>query len=580
MLFARKSLTILSLLLALAMASVPSPAFALTVDGVTPPTIVNDVNNTITITGSGFVDGAVALLNGSALSTSFLNSGTLTATVPAGFMPGTYNLVVRNSDTDFGSCACTLTINPPTPTSTPSPTPTATQTPTPLPFSRPQMRVTFSGANTKDITTDKRFKFTVNFENAGNMMAFNTQATFTSADVIPLDTGGVAVLGNISAGGGVSVDQRFVSQGSLSGKSFVTIDVTLTYYDDKGSSYSDKFTFTVPISGGGGGSGVYYTATPTGVRSGQLIITSYGTSVNPLQPGSQFNLVMTVQNVGNDKAQRVTMIVGGGGSGGSDGTPQPGGVSGGSGEFTNFAPVGTSNIQSLGDMGAGGVIQASQELIVNVSTNPGAYPMKITFSYLNAKGETVNDEQVITLLVYSLPNLDISFYRPLDMFFAGQPGALPIQVVNLGKRTAVLGNITITADTGTVENGTSLVGSLDAGGYFTLDAMLLPDAPGPVKLTLVIEYTDDFNQERTIEKTLDVTVEEGFMEPTPDPNMPMDPGMMPSEETFLQKAWRFILGLFGLDSASPASSPEMPGPSIEGEPIPAPGGGGGGGKGG
>lgn len=390
----------------------------------------------------------------------------------------------------------------------------------------------------------------------------------------------MAVLGSVPDGSSVEVDQRFISQGSLAGKPFITIDVTLTYYDENGTAYSDKFTFTVPVTGGSsGGGGPYYTATPTGIRSGQLIITSYGTSVDPLQPGSQFNLVMTVQNVGNDKAQRVTMIVGGGGSGGGgDGTPQPGGVSGGSGEFSNFAPVGTSNIQSLGDMSAGGMTQASQELIVNVSTNPGAYPMKITFSYLNGKGEVVNDEQVITLLVYSLPNLDISFYRPLDMFFVGQPAALPIQVVNLGKRTAVLGNITITSDQGMVENGTSLVGSLDAGGYFTLDAMLYPETAGPVTLDLVIEYTDDFNQERTVEKTLELNVEEGFIEPTPDPNMPGGFEEMPSvsEETFLQKAWRFILGLFGLDSAPSTSSPSGEMPPVESEPIPGPGGGGGG----
>ncbi|MCL4270655.1 MAG: IPT/TIG domain-containing protein [Anaerolineales bacterium] len=574
MLFVRKMI-IAGLIMALFLTMTPSSVLAADLLSINPDTVVNDVENTITVTGVDFDATAAVLLNGSAsVTTIFLNDKTLRFTLPAGFAPGSYTVTVTMSGVVV-SGTDTLIVVTPTATVSPPPTLAPTSTPT-FSFTRPQMRVTFSGANKDKITSEERFKFSVNFENAGNMMAYNTQATFTSADLLPLDTGGVAVLGNVGSGGGVSVDQRFISNGSLSGKSVVTIDVTLTYYDDKGTAYSDKFTFTVPVAGGGG-SGVYYTATPTGVRSGQLIITSYGTSVDPLQPGSQFNLVMTVQNVGNEKAQRVTMIVGGGGSGGSSGTPQPGGVSGGGGEFTNFAPVGTSNVQSLGDMGAGGVVQASQELIVNVSTNPGAYPMKVTFSYLNAKGEVVNDEQVITLLVYSLPNLDISFYRPLDMFFAGQPGSLPIQIVNLGKRTAVLGNITVTADSGMVENGTSLIGSLDAGGYFTLDAMLFPETPGPVKLTFVIEYTDDFNQERTIEKTLDVNVEEGFFEPTPDPNMPMDPGFMPvAEETFLQKAWRFVLGLLGLDSAPPAASPEMI-PPVEGEFMPLPGGGGGGG---
>lgn len=361
----------------------------------------------------------------------------------------------------------------------------------------------------------------------------------------------------------------------------MTIDAVVTYYDSAGTAYTDKFTLSVPVSGASSGYENVATATPTGVKSGQLIIPSYGSTVDPLQPGSQFTLTMTVQNAGNEKAQRVTMIVGGGSSGTSGGTPQPGGVSGGSGEFTNFAPVGTSNIQSLGDLGAGEVRQVKQDLIVNVSTNPGAYPMKITFSYLNSLGEVVNDEQVITLLVFSLPNIEANFYRPPDPFFQGQPGALPIQLINLGKRTSVLGNLKVTSKNGVVDGGESLVGAIDAGGYFTLDATFTPDSAGEVELDIVIDYVDDFNQPRTIERHLKINVEEAFEEPTPDPSMPENQGefIPTTDETFLQKTWRFILGVFGLDSAPP--TPPMPGSEmpIEEFPIPEPVNPGGGGKG-
>ena len=257
--------------------------------------------------------------------------------------------------------------------------------------------------------------------------------------------------------------------------------------------------------------------------------------------------------MGNTKAKRVTMIVGGGSSGSSGGTPQPGGVSGGSGEFTNFAPVGTSNIQSLGDLAAGSALNVTQNLIVNVSTTPGAYPMKVTFSYVNENGEVVNDDQVITLLVYGLPNLDISFYRPPDPFFAGQPSALPIQIVNLGKRTSVLGNMTIEMEGGTIDPSSTLVGSLDPGGYFTFDSTVFPDAAGPLQLNFTVNYTDDFNQERTITKTLDITVEEAFVDPSLDPSLNGGELIPVEEETFFQKVWRFILGLFGLDSSAPDS---------------------------
>ncbi len=566
--FEKRTVLSFGMILVLLMLSIPSVVLS-DVTAVSPSNIFNDVATIITVTGSGDFDGTSRIwMDGAELpGTLFISATELRVTVPAGTALGQHIITVSNVP---GSVV--LTVASPPPTATPIPSATSTS----APFARPQMRVNFSGSSGKDgITSNKPFKFTVNFENAGSAAAYSTQAVFTSADLVPLDTGGVAVLGTVSSGAGISVDQRFVSNGSIAGKTIITIDVTLSYNDEKGTAYSDKFTLSVPVSGGGGGSGVYATATPTGIRSGQLIITSYTTTLDPLQPGSQFELVMTVQNLGNDKAQRVTMIVGGGSGSSGGSTPQPGGVSGGSGEFSNFAPVGTSNIQSLGDLPAGGMVQAKQELIVNVSTNPGAYPMKITFSYLNAKGEVVNDEQVVTLLVFGLPNIDVSFYRPPDVFFSGQPGALPIQLVNLGRRTAVLGNITISSDTGIIENGTGLVGNLDAGGFFTLDATYFPEGAGPVTLNIHIDYTDDFNQPRMIEKELKIMVEEGFSEPTPDPNLPMDPSMVPAtEETFLQKLWRFLLGLLGLDSAPPASSPEMPLPS-DGEMIPAPNGAGG-----
>jgi hypothetical protein len=434
---------------------------------------------------------------------------------------------------------------------------------------RPQIGVQSYRTKPESVQYGQEFVLIVKLRNEGEAPAFNVQATFTSSSFLPLKNGGVNIVGDLGAQNSVDVDQTMTASSYVYG--IVSVNMTLTYNDANGTAYSENFTLNIRASGGSGVA--VATATPTGVKSSQLVITSYSTSVDPLQPGEQFRLTMTVQNTGNARAQRVTMIVGGGSSSGSsNGTPQPGGVSGGSGEFTNFAPVGASNVQTLGDLGPGGMIQVAQELIVNVSTNPGAYPMKVTFSYLNEKGESINDEQVITLLIYSLPTLDISFYRPPDPFFVGQPGMLPLQVVNLGKRTAVLGTIKIESESGMVENGTSLVGSLDAGGYFTLDAMVIPEQSGSLALNITIDYTDDFNQSRTVTRQLQIEVMEGFEEPVIEPGMEGGEGVMPpaAQETLLQKAWRFVLGLLGLDSAPPTNvDPGLP-PGIQEEPLPAP----------
>jgi hypothetical protein len=555
----------ISMLLALLISSIPLEfVYAADLLDITPDTVNNTVDTVITVSGTGFDNSAVILLDGGALGTSFLNDQTLTATVPAGLSAGPHAITVSMSG-GLANNTATLTVNAPPPTSTPVP---PTSTPTLAPFNRPQFVVVSSKVN-GGLQTGGNVTLKVVIENVGQATAYSTQAVYTSADLVPTKTGGVVALGNVPYDDQKDVSQTFYVSAQIYGRGIIVTDLTVNYYDEKGSSYADKFTLSMPVNGTAvSGGSAAATATPTGVKSSQLVITEYSSSVDPLQPGEQFSLKMTVQNMGNVKAQRITMIVGGGSSGTSGGTPQPGGVSGGSGDFANFAPVGSSNVQSLGDLGAGDTTHMSQNLIVNVSTNPGAYPVKISFSYLNDKSEVINDEQVITLLVYSLPSVDVSFYRPIDSFFVGQPGALPIQVVNLGRRLSVLGNIKVSAESGLVESGSGLVGSLDAGGYFTLDSMFTPDQPGPQSLDVKIEYVDDFNQPRVITKKLEIEVLDSFVEPTPDPTVVTTDGMEPytAEETTLHKFFRFVKGLFGLDSAWPVWQ--------------APGGGGGGGGGG
>jgi hypothetical protein len=265
----------------------------------------------------------------------------------------------------------------------------------------------------------------------------------------------------------------------------------------------------------------------------QLVITSYSSDVDPLQPGLQFNLSLTITNMGVSAARRVTMIVGGGSSAsGSDGgTPQPGGVSGASGEFSNFAPIGASNVQSLGDFQTGYTQTAIQPLIVNTTTTPGAYPLKISFTYTDDQNHTFTDDSVITLLVYRLPQVDIDFYQDPNPLFAGQMNLLPLQVVNLGRSSIVLGTMRVSADNGQVSNNSILVGTLEPGGYFTLDASYMPDQTGPVDLIVTIDYTNDFNASEVITETLTVEIlEQQMIEPPIDGGM--DGGSFYQPETF------------------------------------------------
>ena len=177
--------------------------------------------------------------------------------------------------------------------------------------------------------------------------------------------------------------------------------------------------------------------------------------------------------------------------------------------------------------------------------------------------------------MYAPPNLDVSFYRDPSPIFAGQPGALPIQINNLGRNPAVMGNMVVSAEGAEVANNTILVGRLEPGGFFTMDATLIAPEPGPLTITVEIHYTDDFNDLQTITKTLEVAVEQApEFEPGMGPEGAAGEALPAEPETIFQKIWRFIRGLLGLSSGreAPDSLPEeMP---TEGE-VP-PGGGGGG----
>jgi hypothetical protein len=273
------------------------------------------------------------------------------------------------------------------------------------------------------------------------------------------------------------------------------------------------------------------------------------------------------------------MIIGGGqaipAGGDDDTTSGDAGIGGASGEFSTFAPMGSSNVQFLDDLSAGASQVITQQMVVNVSAEPGAYPLKVSFVYTDSAGETYTDDQVISLLVYALPQVEVGFYRELDPLFVGQPSMLPIQLTNLAREGVVLGNLEVTAEGGEVTNGTLLVGLLDADGFFTIDATLLPTQPGPLPVTITINYRDDFGERQTITQTLTVTAEEApVVEMPPEGMLPEAP---PPPETFFQKVWRGIRGMLGLDSTRQEETPAMPMEGMPPEEMPSGSGGGGGG---
>ena len=445
--------------------------------------------------------------------------------------------------------------------------PTDTTTPQPS-LTQPLLYIeSYSPGPNDGVSPWAPFNFTFVLANNSDAVARNVVMTFTSEDFIPLD-GGVFTLNNIAKGDRPGATLRFRVSDYSTWKYSGTINGNVTYTDDAGMSYTTSFIFYIAIAQPASGSATK-TPTPGTENKPQLVISKYSTNIDPLQPGSAFKLNLTIANVGTANAKNVSLVYGGG-SGqlpNEQGTPQAG-VSGSTADFTNFAPVGSSNIILLGDLATGAQIEAEQEFVVNVSTVPGAYPLKISLVSYTENGLRVIDDQAITLLVYSLPQLEISFYRDPGMFFNGMSTTLPLQITNLSRKSTVLGNMTVTTDSGEIMNGTSLVGNLDPGGYFTLDAMYTPFMEGKAKINITINYTDDFNQLRMYESSIEIDVQPAMVmpeEPTQtNPEMPTEP----VEPTgFFAKIWNAIKGFLGIGTSN---EPTPEGGPSDGKEIPAP----------
>ncbi len=551
------------------------------ISSVQPGLVSSMASAQLTISGSDFADGAVASLEGyGQLNTTFVSASTLRATLPAGFITGSYTITVTNPDGSYYSLYSAVTVADVAPTTQPA---VATETPSVVSAERPLLVIDSYNADVDSITPGTDFTLVIKLRNMGKLTAKNVVATFTAGDFIVRRTGGLLAVNEMDSGEKRSFKQPLSAGYDLWGKSVGTVPMTVEYSDENGALYSATFALNLAVKAAYG-SGATATPTPTPtpvpVTRPQLVIGSYATDVPILQPGTQFHLQLQAQNVGNTGARRITMILGGGSSDNPSpsGTQQPGGVSGSGGDFGNFAPVASSNVQFLGDLDTGAPLKAGAALIVNASTEPGAYPMKISFSYSDEKNNTYTDDQVITLLVYSPPQVEVNFYRDPGPLYAGQPNQLPLQIVNLGRKPTVLGNMKVASSAGQLSNNTTLVGALDAGGYFTLDATFVPEAPGSQTLQVNIEYTDDFNQAQVITRTVQLEIQElPGVGPGGDGGLPQDGGSLPPEpvqqpETFLQKVARFLRGLVGLDSGQPTPQPQgiPPGEVPPGEGAPGP----------
>lgn len=451
----------------------------------------------------------------------------------------------------------------PSPTITPSPTiepshtpintPTIIPTPTVVDYLRPIIIVQEYSLSENGAYPGENVNLALKLHNSGQTTARNILVIFETGELVPLETGGVKAVTQLAPGEIAHINQPLKVSSSLYGVDNAAMVIRVSYVDDRSINFEESFNLSFPIE-----SYTYYqpmpTKTPEKDPNPKLIIAAYRFDKLPLEAGMIFNLELDVINMGDKSARDITLIIGGGSVDYSSSGLAPSGITGAVADFSNFAPYNTGNLRFVGDLPPKNTLTIICPMIVNTTTEPGVHPFKISFAYSDEEGtEEYLDEQMVTILVHRIPRVEISFYRDPGFFQIGNPGILPIQVLNIDKENINVISLELLVSQGTVSPTSVQVGSIESGGYFTQDFSIVPEQPGDMEINFVLNYVDDFNQEKQIEELIELQVE-----PLSEPQV-SEPEIQDSESNqsnqpntertnFLSVLWRLLLGLFGLDS--------------------------------
>jgi hypothetical protein len=271
-----------------------------------------------------------------------------------------------------------------------------------------------------------------------------------------------------------------------------------------------------------------------------LLLASYQTSVENLQPGNRFTLDITVENAGSGDA-RNTLISFGGVLGGAaaDGNTET---------SSSFAPVGTAGLDFVGDIAGGGQVQASQEFMVAANLASGIYSLPISFDYLLPDGTAEQVTLNISLVVLMPPQIEVSPAQALPMSInVGETMPINLEIKNNGR------NINLDEAVFTIENGEILDGAnipldiLYEGEETSISALIMPSEEGAVEVTLTLHYTDELNQAQSMvfnyssEAVMPMPVEEFPIEEAPIIEAPI-------AEPEVNWFGRIMMALLGLGS--------------------------------
>ncbi len=589
----------------------------LTVSDTEPAQVTGGQNATLSVIGTNFTKNTtVRLIGFGFLTTTFVNSGALTATIPNNVPAGTYGIEVSDPDNGTVTAPTTLKVNgiPATagPTASYTPTPTNTPTPTPIP-GQPKLVIATFSASPANIYPGGSTQIAFVVQNVGSRTAEGIVVALGNTTFVPANGQASVTLPDLPAGASVTASLG-VTAPSNATEGPQNIAVVMTSHDFSGQSYSDDATLGVTINPTQNGTSqvvldsytvspntaapgdsvsvqavfknsgtdsvsqvivqldsssglliagaqgdtftigdmlpdgsatitmplvvsstaksgaqaqalkISYTqdstaktasaslsltiATATATPSPLLLLQSYSTGqTDPLQPGQQFTLQMSIQNAGLVDVANLLVTFGTVSSNSSSS-----GVSGSATQTSNtstttssssFPIFGSGGTILLGDLAAGKSASLTQQFLVSNSLSSGIQSLPITLQYQTADGSTNQQTFSASLLVVVPARLRITQTNTLtDPLTIGTQSTLALKISNLGSSEVALTDMTVTGDNATINTGASTpLDPLQSDDDTAETITFTPKAAGAYTITVKVDYVDDLNNTQTVTQT-------------------------------------------------------------------------------
>ncbi|MBI5927770.1 MAG: hypothetical protein HY862_00560 [Chloroflexi bacterium] len=410
-----------------------TPPQAIFVTGAEPAQVMAGQGGILSVIGGNFANTTVVRLIGvGLLTTTFINSGALTAQLPTNLTPGVYNIEVSDplGGTQYAPNALTVIPVPPTaaPTNTLAP-PTATLEPsatpqpsTPIPGQPSLLARNFS---VSPETIAPGGTVTLNFEvvNQGNRTAQGVSVAVDSGGkFVPANGQATATLPDIPAGGRVNVTLMAVAEMDTPAGP-ISVPITMAYRDFSGENYTSKAALSVTVE--------------EAAESSQVVMSSYNANPNPVEPGEPMTMTVNITNSGNKTALQVLLRVSG-----TDNVLLAG-------------PEGDSF--PIGDLEAGASVTLDLPLIVRPDAKSGPQSQPFTISYLQ-EGEAQQAAGSMTVQVKPiaapLPLMLLESYDyGKEILEPGEEFTLNMNLQNVGNGDAtelvvVFGTVESSGDSG------------------------------------------------------------------------------------------------------------------------------------